>query len=283
MLTNMAYIYWNVRPELFTFGPVSVRWYGLFFAVLFAIGYLIARWQFRLEHKSTEDLDSLLIYVVVGTILGARLGHVLFYDPQSYFAHPLEIIAIWHGGLASHGGAVGVLLAVYLYSRGHPDQPYLWLLDRIVVPTALAGAFIRLGNLFNSEILGEPTTVPWAFVFQQVDSLPRHPAQLYESLSYLLIFFWLLHLYRKLKAETPRGLLLGLFLITVFTARFAIEFVKQPQASYEQGFVLSVGQMLSIPFIAVGGVLVWRARKHKRVGPAPTPGARPVQKTSTEA
>lgn len=278
MLAGMAYIYWSVRPELVTIGPLAVRWYGLLFAVLFAIGYLIVRWQFRVEHKPEQDLDTLLVYLVAGTIVGARLGHVLFYDPQSYLAHPLEILAIWHGGLASHGGAIGVLLAVYLYSRRHKDQPFLWLMDRIVVPTALGGALIRLGNLFNSEILGEPTQVPWAFVFLRVDSVPRHPAQLYESVCYLLIFCLLMWVYGRLRAQTPRGLLMGLFLVAVFAARFAIEFVKQRQATYEQGFPLSVGQILSIPFVVAGGVLIWRAATAARwVGNA---AARPaVQKS----
>src|SRR5512140_440751 len=156
MFPPMAYIYWSVRPEIFQLGPLAVRWYGLFFALLFAIGYMIGRWEFRSEHKSAENLDTLLIYVVAGTIIGARLGHCFFYEPAYFLRHPLEIFAVWQGGLASHGGALGVLTALYLYSRHHPGQPYLWLLDRVVVPTALGGCFIRLGNLFNSEIIGEP-------------------------------------------------------------------------------------------------------------------------------
>lgn len=255
----MAYIYWSVSPELISVGPVAIRWYGLFFALLFVIGYAIARWQFRIEGKSDQTLDSLLVHVVLGTIIGARLGHVFFYDPAYFLSHPWEIPAFWRGGLASHGGALGVLAAVYLYSRKHADQPFLWLMDRIVVPTALGGCLIRLGNLFNSEILGEPSRVPWAFVFTHVDSLPRHPAQLYESAAYLLIFCCLLLLYRHFRAQTPAGLLLGLFLLAVFCARFLIEFVKERQAVYEQALPLSVGQLLSLPFILAGGWLVWRA------------------------
>ena len=162
----LSYIYWNVRPELVQLGPLAIRWYGVFFAILFIVGLLIVRWQFHIEHKDEASLDKLLLYVIVGTVVGARLGHCLFYDPVYYLRHPVEILEVWRGGLASHGGAAGVLIAVCFYCRHRPDQPYLWLLDRIVVPTALGGAMIRLGNLFNSEILGTPTHLPWGFVFE---------------------------------------------------------------------------------------------------------------------
>lgn len=270
-----AYIYWNIRPEILQFGPLTVRWYGLFFAILFAIGYVIARWQFRVEHKDESQLDSLLVYVVIGTIVGARLGHCLFYEPGYYLSHPLEILKVWEGGLASHGGALGVMIAVWLFSRKRPGMPFLWLLDRIVVPTALGGSLIRLGNLFNSEILGGPTHLPWGIIFARVDQVPRHPAQLYESISYLFVFIGLMLVYRRLKAETPRGLLLGLFFVSVFTFRFLIEFVKERQAAYEANLPLSVGQLLSIPFILGGAVLVWRA---VRTGKIPAPRTEPARR-----
>lgn len=260
----MAYIYWNVRPEIFHLGPIAIRWYGLLFALLFTVGYLIGRWMMRLENKDEHSLESLLVYLILGTIIGARLGHCFFYEPQYFLRHPFEILEVWKGGLASHGGALGVLFALYLYSRHHPDQPFMWLLDRVVVSTALGGVLIRLGNLFNSEILGEPSHVPWAFVFSRVDSIPRHPAQLYEALAYLLIFVVLFFLYRRLRAGTPSGLLVGIFLAAAFTARFLIEFVKERQAAYEQNLPLSVGQFLSIPFILAGLVLVWCALAHSK-------------------
>jgi prolipoprotein diacylglyceryl transferase len=191
-------------------------------------------------------------------VIGARLGHCLFYEPAYYLRRPLEILMIWRGGLASHGGAVGIFLALYGYSRRRPDQPYLWLLDRMAIPTALGGSFIRLGNLFNSEILGISTDVPWAFVFARIDDLPRHPAQLYESLAYLLIFGVLFAVYRKRGSHTPRGLLLGLFLVLVFGARFVIECVKVRQAAFGEALPLSMGQLLSIPAILVGVVLLVR-------------------------
>jgi phosphatidylglycerol---prolipoprotein diacylglyceryl transferase len=260
----IAYIYWNVRPELFQAGPLAVRWYGLLFALLFWIGYGIVHWQFRREGKDAASLGSLLTHLITGTLVGARLGHCIFYEPAYYFSHPLDVLKIWEGGLASHGGAGGVLLALYLYSRKHPDQPYLWLLDRIAVPTALAGVLIRLGNLFNSEILGLPTRVPWAFVFARVDQTPRHPVQVYEAGAYAVVFVALMLVYRRLHSRTPKGLLLGLFLVAVFTARFFLEFVKERQSAYGENLSFSVGQWLSLPFVLAGAILLWRALQQGR-------------------
>lgn len=259
----MAFIYWNIRPEVVQLGPLVVRWYGLFFALLFWIGYLIVRWMYYSEGKDVVTLNSLLVYLIIGTVVGARLGHCLFYEPAYYLSHPLEVLYVWHGGLASHGGAVGVVMALYLYTGRQPDQPYVWLLDRIVVPTALGGSLIRLGNLFNSEILGYPTRLPWAFVFARVDAVPRHPVQLYESLAYALVFVGLLLVYHRLKAKTPRGLLVGLFLVSIFTARFFLEFLKLPQSDYGQNLPLSVGQWLSVPFVVAGAICLWRARARR--------------------
>ena len=195
----MASIYWDVRPELFQFGPFAIRWYGLFFALLFWIGYLIGQWMFRIEHKDLNSINSLLAYLISATIIGARLGHCFFYEPAYYLSHPLQILKVWEGGLASHGGAIGILIAIYFYSRRHRDQPYLWVLDRVVVATALGGVFIRMGNVFNSELVGRPTDVPWAFVFARVDTVPRHPVTLYEAIAYLLIFILLMWIYNRLR------------------------------------------------------------------------------------
>lgn len=257
----IGFVHWNIAPELLKLGPVAVRWYGVLFALGFWIGFLIVQWQFKMEGKDQACLNSLLTHLVTGTLVGARLGHCLLYEPAYYLSHPVEIVKIWEGGLASHGGALGVVLALYLYTRKHPDQPFLWLLDRIAVPTALAACMIRLGNLFNSEILGMVTQVPWAFVFERVDAQPRHPAQLYEAGAYALIFLLLFGLYYRLRRRTPHGLLVGLFLCCVFSARFLIEFIKERQADYEQNLRLSVGQWLSFPFIAFGLLLLWRASK----------------------
>lgn len=258
-MPDSSFIYWDMDPVLFTLGPLSIRWYGLLFMSGFLVGFFIMRSMFRREGKPESDLDPLLLYMMLGTVIGSRLGHVLFYDPVYYLTNPADIPAVWKGGLASHGGAIGILIALYYYARSRRDQPYLWIVDRIVVPTALAGFFIRLANLFNSEIIGVPTDKAWAFIFARVDQQPRHPAQLYESLSYLAIFFVLMWAYRKMGDKTPHGLLLGLFLILIFTARFFIEFVKERQAAFGDTMPLSMGQLLSIPAVLAGGVLVYRA------------------------
>jgi phosphatidylglycerol:prolipoprotein diacylglycerol transferase len=261
----MHHIVWNVSPILFALGPLEVRWYGLLFAASFVAGFFIFKWIYRREGKPEEQLDSLLFYMMLGTIVGARLGHVIFYDPGYYFSHPLDILKIWEGGLASHGGAVGIFLAIYLYVRKHPDYSYVWLLDRLAIPTALGGCFIRLGNLFNSEILGIPANVPWAFVFTRADALPRHPVQLYESFAYALIFVTLLMVYRFRFPRLRPGLLVGLFLFSVFSARFFLEFVKVRQASYEGEMTLSVGQWLSLPMLVLGLVFLLRRPCPRRV------------------
>lgn len=260
---SLSYIYWNVNPDIFTIGPVTVRWYGALFALAFYCGFLIVQWMFRIEHRNEQSLNSLLVYMVAGAVIGARLGHCLFYEPVYYLRHPLEIPQIWHGGLASHGGAAGILVAIYFYSWRRADQPFFWVMDRVVIATALGGAFIRLGNLVNSEILGTPANVPWAFVFARVDLTPRHPVQLYESVAYAVIFILLIALYRRRQGQTPQGLIFGIFLVAIFTFRFFIEFLKERQADYEQGFAISVGQWLSIPFAIYGVFLIWQVKRAK--------------------
>lgn len=257
----LATIYWDVSPVIVRLGPLAIRWYGLLFALGFLLGFYFMRGVFRRERRPESDLDVLLLYLIGGTVIGARLGHVLFYQPGYYLTHPIDILKVWEGGLASHGGLIGVLAALYLYTRSRPGQPFLWLIDRLAAPVALTGAFIRLGNLFNAEILGVPAEVPWAFVFARVDLVPRHPAQLYEALAYLLIFAGLAALYRRYGAHTPPGLLSGLFFVAVFSARFMIEFVKVPQAGFAADLPLRMGQLLSLPVILVGLVLLayaWR-------------------------
>ncbi len=252
-------IHWNVDPTLFRLGPLAPRWYGLLFASGFLIGFYLMRSVFQREDRPETDLDLLMLCLLGGTIIVARLGHVLFYAPGYYLTHPFEIIAVWKGGLASHGGLIGVPLAIWLYSRGREDQPFLWLLDRLAGPAALIGSLIRLGNLFNSEILGRPTDLPWAFVFERIDQTARHPVQLYESVTYLLIFGLLWTLYREWGADTPRGLLIGLFFTLVFGARIALETFKVEQAHFEMALPLSMGQLLSIPAVVLGLWLVGRA------------------------
>ena len=264
---------WNVDPNIIKIGPLTIRYYGILFALSFYCGYNIIRSVFQREGKPESDLETLLTYMMVGTIAGARLGHCFFYDPGYYLSHPIKILMVWEGGLASHGGAIGILTAVYLYTRKRPEQPYLWLLDRMVIAVALAGLFIRLGNFFNSEILGIPGDVPWAVVFDRIDSAPRHPAQLYESIAYGSIFVGLYRLYLKLGERTPNGFLFGLFLVSVFGFRFFIEFVKERQASYSAALPMSIGQLLSIPLVIAGGILLFRAISHFKSDPGSNSGA----------
>jgi len=222
-------------------------------------GVLLMRRIFRLEGRPVDNLERLFVYVVIGTILGARLAHCFLYDPSYYLGNPIEILKVWKGGLASHGGGLGILIAIFLYSRNRPEEPYLWLLDRVALAGGLGGFFVRLGNLFNSEIIGTPTRLPWAFVFEKIDGIPRHPVQLYESVTYGLIFVLLLAIYNKQRFRVKQGFLTGLFLVLVFTARFLLEFVKTRQACYGSNLAFSVGQLLSIPFVLAGIVLTIHA------------------------
>jgi len=251
--------HWNVDPEIFRIGIFAIRWYSLMFMLSFICGIYIFTWIYKKEKKPLADLDQLLIYMLIGTVVGARLGHCFFYDPAYYLSNPLKVLKVWEGGLASHGAAIGILLVLFFYSKKHKDQPYLWLVDRMVITVALAGMFIRTGNFFNSEIIGGPTQLPWAIIFDNVDQIPRHPSQLYEALAYLIIFVVLLMIYRRNGEKTRNGLLLGLFLVLIFGFRFLVEFVKENQVAFEQGMMLNMGQLLSIPAVAAGAYLIFRA------------------------
>jgi phosphatidylglycerol---prolipoprotein diacylglyceryl transferase len=259
----LDFITWNIDPILISFAGLKIRWYGALFAIAYLLGYQTIHWIYHHEKQDARYLERLTIYLVIGIIVGARLGHCLLYDPAYYLSHPLEILAFWKGGLASHGGGLGVLLVLYFHSR-HSNLSYLWLLDRFAIPTALAGAFIRLGNLFNSEIYGIPTNAPWAFIFERIDSLPRHPVQLYEAIIYALIFIGLLSFYRRAWQRIQDGLIFGLFLFSVFSARFIIEFVKIKQAAYTSDLPLNTGQILSLPFITIGLILIILAVKKQK-------------------
>ena len=250
-------------------GPLQIRWYGLLFALGILAAYRAGVWSFERAGGSREEASRLLTYVVVGTVVGARLGHCLLYEPGYYLAHPLQILAVWRGGLASHGGALGIALAVWIFAR-RTGQNVLWLLDRVAVAAPVAAACIRVGNFFNSEIVGRPTTVPWAVVFARVDSYPRHPAMLYEALAYLVIFAGMLWLERHTRLRERPGALAGILLIMVFGFRIAIEFLKEPQETFEAGLPLDMGQLLSIPAVLVGVWLLGTAFRRSRPR-APTP------------
>lgn len=257
----LQYITWNVNPEILPVGPLSIRWYGLLFAASFLFGYMILQKVFKREGISLEVLDRLTVYMAIGTIVGARLGHVIFYDPVYYFSNPIRILKIWEGGLASHGAGVGILIAIYLFAR-KSKKSFLWVMDRIVIVVALAGFFIRTGNLMNSEIYGHETTLPWGFIFvRRGEMVPKHPTQIYEALAYLAVFILLYWLYRRKADKIKEGYLFSIFLVLVFTARFFIEFIKEVQSAWEAKLPLDMGQILSIPFVIGGFILFFNARR----------------------
>lgn len=355
----LNYIFWNVSPEMFTSGNFSIRWYGALFAVSFLLGYYVLSRIFSKEGLAPKLVDKLTIYVFLGTIIGLRLGHCLFYEPSYYLAHPLEILKVWKGGLASHGAAIGILIALFLFAR-KTKKNYLWLLDRIVIIVILVGTFIRVGNLMNSEIIGAPTSSKHAFLFvnafdrslthsepelihytklkqtgedtvvdgvtltklnaeigfeakkidnksitaflneqvfpavktdedlrenfkllQQPDvsfkknpktliaafeiyAIPRHPSQIYESASYFIMFLIMLWLYRKKRATMPNGYLFSIFLIMLWSFRFIIEYFKEAQVPFEHSLPLFMGQLLSIPFIILGVVMLVLVLRNKK-------------------
>lgn len=262
---------WDVSPDIFSLGPITIRWYGLLFASSFIVGFYIMQKIFQIESKKESDLNDLVWYMIIGTVIGARLGHCFFYNPGYYLSNPVKILMVWEGGLASHGAAIGILIAIYFYSKKRKDQTYLWVMDRVVITVALAGFFIRMGNLFNSEIIGKPTDLPWAFVFVGADipdpMVPRHPAQLYEAIAYLIIFLIIALIYRSQKQNLKDGFIFGLFLLLIFAFRFFVEFVKENQSEFEAGMFLNMGQILSIPLVLAGIVLIiYSQRNYKQTG-----------------
>ena len=268
-MLNLLTVTWDVNPFILTIGDFGIRWYSLFFvAGIFPIGYWIMRSFYRREGLPTETLEPLLIALFIGTIVGARLGHCLFYDPEYYLSHPWKILMTREGGLASHGGAIGVLLAMWWYVHKYGRKcgfGYIQIIDRLVIPVCFAGMMIRLGNLMNSEIYGTYTDLPWGFIFvrdPRGDGLPHHPTQIYEALSYCILGLILLWLYRTRLDRLRTGTIFGIFLIVLFGMRFLIEFIKEDQSAFEAGMVLNMGQWLSLPFILTGILLlIWSARK----------------------
>lgn len=258
----LDYITWAVSPEIIS-SPISIRWYSLMFAIGFMVGYDIVSRMFRREGAPEKWLGILLIYVVIATIVGSRLGHVFFYEWDMYKQNPIEILYIWEGGLASHGGTIGIIIAVILFSIFTTKRNPLWTFDRLVIAIALVGGLIRIGNLFNSEIYGTATTLPWGFMFvnsrewhQLYEGQACHPTQIYEALCYFALFGLLMWMYWKKNAQERPGLIMGVFLIGIFTPRFLIEFIKNDQVAREAAMTLNLGQQLSIPFIILGVALV---------------------------
>jgi len=305
MNSLLAYLVWHPDPIIAQIGPFLLRWYGLLFALGFVVSTPVFQHIFRREKVAPRWVDVLTLYMVVGTVMGARLGHIFFYEPDILLKDPLEVFKIWHGGLASHGATLSIPLACWLFAR-HNKFDTLWVLDRMVIAVGIGGACIRLGNFMNSEIGGYPTTVPWAVVFPRdtehllpatnplpagavqvarpmrlsagevnyrvlpadtpisLDSLmavPRHPTQLYEALYCVLLVSLIYYLWNRTKERTPRGLLLGLFMVLLFTQRFLGEFLKEAQVDFEKDHLFNQGQLLSLPAILVGLWVLWRASK----------------------
>ncbi|MDA3881016.1 MAG: prolipoprotein diacylglyceryl transferase [Prolixibacteraceae bacterium] len=253
----LSFIHWSIDPEIFSLGPLSVRWYGLMFALSFILGYNMVEKMFKYEKENLKWLDSLLMYIVIATIVGARLGHVFFYAWDYYSQNPIEILMVWKGGLASHGGALAIFIALLIHSKIFTKKNVFWTIDRVIIPTALAAMFIRLGNLFNSEIYGIETSLPWGFIFERNgETVAKHPTQLYEAFAYFVTFILLRRAYWKTEIKSKTGMLTGFLFIMVFTARFFIEFIKEDQEAFEAGMMLNMGQWLSIPFVLFGLGLV---------------------------
>lgn len=263
---------WNVTSELIE-GWATPNKYGLLFVSGLILGYLVMKRMFKREGIPEDQLEKLLIYVVFATIIGARLGHVFFYDWPSYREHPIDIFKVWEGGLASHGAAIAIIIALVFYSKKVSHRPIMWILDRVVIPVAIGATFIRLGNLVNHEIIGKPSDLPWAFIFNHAgmeyeingQQVPRHPAQLYESIYYFFTFLFLLFLYWKTNARLRQGVLFGTFMIVLWFGRFMIEFVKEGQTERDHFGVLNTGQLLSIPLIIAGIVILYLGLKKKVV------------------
>ncbi len=291
MLLN---IIWNFDPVLFEIAGREIRWYGLLLAIGFLLAYIIIGKTMRKEGYSQKRIDAFTMFVIIGTIIGLRLGHCFFYGPyfdvidpetntiieRGYLSHPLDILKVWEGGLASHGGAIGILLAVFIFTKVYKES-FLGLMDRVALVVPLAGGMVRLGNLCNSEILGSPTSLPWGFVFKRsseyynlipVNTIPLHPAQLYEAIFYFIMFIALYFVYKKYHSKWANGCFLGLFLIILFSFRFFIEFIKLPQTISDTSILdslgIDTGQLLSIPFIILGIILLLRSyyiNKRKKI------------------
>jgi len=268
-------ITWNPSPEIFTIPGIDwpVRWYGLMWALAFIGSHLVMSRVYRAEGRSEKQLDTLTLYIILGTVIGARLGHCLFYGPwfdeydmyghvvnEGYISHPINILKVYEGGLASHGGAIGIIVAMVLYCR-KTRESWLWLFDRLVIVVPFAAMCIRLGNLINSEIIGTVTTVPWAFIFVQEDHYPRHPAQLYEAIYCLFLFVFMIWFWKYKRNNAGPGFMFGLLCVLLFIERFFVEFVKENQVEFEEALTFNMGQWLSVPFIITGAIFMVRSFK----------------------
>lgn len=265
MNSLLAFVmHWNIRPEIFMITEnFGIRWYSLLYGSAFFLGYQILYWEFQKEKKDTEGADQLLMYMFFAVLIGARLGHVIFYQPAYYSQHLLEIVQIWKGGLASHGAAIGITIALILYKRKHPEYTFLWIIDRVAIPTAIGGSFIRFGNFFNSEIVGNYTDGSWGVVFERLnETMPRVPVQLFEGFLYVFIFIVIFTIYIRSNYKPREGSLMAIFLFMMFAGRFFLEYWKVDENQLTMlGFTLNHGQWLSFPFIAISIFIYYLSRR----------------------
>lgn len=268
MMNRFLAVVWDVDPVFFWLGKWDIRYYGVMWALAILIGALFFIDFCKKEGLPQKYADRIFFWGVIATVLGARLGHCLFYQPEFYLQNPIEILKFRDGGMASHGAAIGLLIGLWGFARTN-RLPYLWPLDRVMVPVGIGGALVRFGNLLNSEIYGGPTDLPWGFIFvRNGEVIPKHPTQIYEALCYLLVFAVLCWMYyRKNYGRRYPGVMFGVGLIGIFLSRFLLEFIKNPQVQFEESMALNMGQLLSLPFIIVGVVMVWYGFSH----PAPEP------------
>ena len=280
MIDHLLYILWNPDLEIFRIGNFAIRWYSTCWLIGLALAYFIVKWLYKDQKVKDAYFDPLFIYCFLGILIGARLGHCLFYQPEyflSSWTHVVEMFLPIHQmadgswkftgyeGLASHGGTIGLMVALYLYYR-KTDMNLWHVLDDIAIATPITACFIRLGNLMNSEIIGTPTNVPWAFIFERVDMTPRHPGQLYEAIAYFFFFFVMLHFYKRTSKKVGTGFYFGLCLTLIFTFRFFIEYTKDIQVDFESGMIFNMGQLLSIPFIILGIACMRGGKWMKKLG-----------------
>ncbi len=275
MTEALSYIVWNPDTTAFHLSFLSIRWYSLCWLIGLVGAYFIVKWLYADQNIGKEKFEPLFLYCFIGILIGSRLGHCFFYEPAYYLSsgkHIIEMILPIHfradgrteftgyEGLASHGGTIGLILAIWLYNR-HYKVPFWVVIDNIAIATPVTACFIRLGNLMNSEIIGKVTNVSWAFIFERVDMFPRHPAQLYEAIAYFLFFFITLYFYKVRKVKTGKSFYFGLCLSLIFIFRFIVEFVKADQVEFEEGMLLNMGQLLSIPFVLIGLWCIWKSKK----------------------
>jgi prolipoprotein diacylglyceryl transferase len=277
-MMDLLYIYWNPDTVLCHLGPLTIRWYSTCWLVGLLLSYFTVKYLYRKLNLPDEKFEPLFLYCFIGILIGARLGHCLFYEPDYFLSsgtHMIEMLlpirqdmyGSWHftgyEGLASHGGTIGIILALLLYSRNLKVK--MWtVLDTISISVPITAGFIRMGNLMNSEIIGKPTDVPWAFIFERVDMLPRHPGQLYEAIAYFCFFFVLWYFWRKKPQLVGTSFFFGLDILLIFTFRFFIEYTKEVQEAFEEGMIFDMGQILSVPFILLGGYFTWKGIKKEK-------------------